>query len=262
MNVKKLCISSVFVFILSTIYAQADSAIPQNLLWNVKSAGKIQKNFNGGDKVVFSLTPNSELSKKSLGTWTSSDSPVFTSENLFYVSKESLRKNSSGNTSSDTSLESVSRIIRSISKMKGMQYYSNGDKKWETLYHKSNLIKSPSDKKAIPDDLRGSADGKRFYCLQEDNSFGNCYYQLDYKQRNDEVAVCFTNIEPIKYGPVTAVKKGNLKINLVVLEQGEYFLVYMLVQAKYANVPFLEGRLNRSFNARVDAIYKWFTLQF
>ncbi|WP_340138422.1 DUF6675 family protein [Treponema zioleckii] len=262
MNVKKLCITSIFFLILSTFCAQGESSVSQGLLESVKSSGKIQKNFNDDKKVVFSFTPNTELSKKSVKTWSSSDKPVFTSENLFYVSKDTLVKNSSNKTTCDTSLDSVSKIIRSISKMKGMQYYSNGDKKWETLYHKSNLIKSPSDKTAIPDNLSGSADGKRFYCLQKDNSFGDCFYQLDYSQRANEVSVCFTNFEPIKYGPVTAVKKGNLKINLDVIDEGDYFLVYMVVQAKYANVPFLEGRLNRSFNARVDAIYKWFTLQF
>ena len=261
MNVKKLCITSILFLILSTIYAQAESVVSPAVLEKAKASGKIQRNFTDGANASFTLTPNTELCKKAVKTWSSSEAPVFTSENLFYVSKDSL-KASSKKQSADTSLDSVSKIIRSISKMKGMQYYSNGDKKWETLYHKSNLIKSQTDKTAIPDNLSGSADGKTLYCLQEDNSFGNCYYRLDYSQRSNEVGVCFTNFEAIKYGPVSAVKKGNLKINLDVIDEGDYFLVFMIVQAKYANIPFLEGRLNRSFNARVDAIYKWFTLQF
>jgi hypothetical protein len=36
----------------------------------------------------------------------------------------------------------------------------------------------------------------------------------------------------------------------------------MIVQVKYPSIPFLESRLNRSFNARVDAIYKWFSMSF
>jgi len=53
-----------------------------------------------------------------------------------------------------------------------------------------------------------------------------------------------------------------LKINLVVIDQNEYYLVYMLVQTKYLSLPLLDSRLNRSFNARIDAIYKWFLNQF
>lgn len=227
---------------------------------------RLNNTFLNDEVVKLSLTPNTELSRKAVATWNSPEgNPKFTTENLFFLKKATLVANSSNSENCDTSINAVSKVVRSISKMKGMQYYSNGDKKWETLYHKSNLIDSLKTKRAIPDDLQGSANGKSYYCIQEDNSFGTCVYKLDYLQREgnlNEVSVCFTNAEPLKYGPITAVKPGNVKINLVVTEQDSYYIVYMFVQAKYPSIPFLESRLNRSFNARVDAIYKWFTMSF
>ena len=222
----------------------------------------LQNTFMGKEKVEFGLFPNTELAKKAVSAWELDDSPKFSTEKLFFLKKATMVANSDSPETCDTSIEAVSRVVRSISKMKGIQYYSNGDKKWETLYHQSHLIDSPKSKKEIPDDLSGSAEGKSFYCLQEDNSFGDCVYKLDYRQRENEVSVCFTNAESLKYGFITAVKPGNMKISLVVTEQDTYYLVYMCVQVRYPSVPFLESRLNRSFNARVDAIYKWFSHSF
>ena len=146
--------------------------------------------------------------------------------------------------------------------MKGLEYYSNGDEKWETLYHKASVIKSPKDKTTLPDDTEGSADGKNLFCLLEDNSFGDCIYRVSYKENEDEVCACFENAAAFKVGPITAVKTGNLHINLSVTDIGEEFLVYMVVRAQYPSLPFLENRMTRSFNARVEAMFNWFKKSF
>lgn len=269
-SLKKIILGALSIlFSVSTAFSQVLSQEVLDSLVNSTNRN-LQNTFMGDETVKLTLTPNSELSKKAVSSWNLKDKPKFTTEKLFYLKKATLVANSDNPESCDTSINGVSKVIRSISKMKGMQYYSNGDKKWETLYHKSNLIDSLKNKKAIPDDTEGSADGKSFYCVQEDNSFGDCVYKLEYFQRDEsnsanglnEVSVCFTNAENLKYGFITAVKPENLKINLVVVEQDTYYLVYMCVQVKYPSVPFLESRLNRSFNARVDAIYKWFSMSF
>ena len=266
MNLKKICLALLLIF--SSVAFSFSEVISDSLLDElVHSKNRnLQNTFMNDDVVNLTLTPNSELSKKAVNTWTLDAKPRFTTEKLFYLKKSTLVANSDNPEKCDTSINGVSKVIRSISKMKGVQYYSNGDKKWETLYHKSNLIDSLKTKKAIPDDLEGSADGKSYFCIQEDNSFGTCVYKLDYLQRDkqnpNEVSVCFTNAESLRYGPITAVKSGNLKISLVVTEQDTFYLVYMIVQVKYPSIPFLESRLSRSFNARVDAIYKWFSMSF
>ena len=53
----------------------------------------------------------------------------------------------------------------------------------------------------------------KLYCVLDDNTFGEGVYELNYSQTENEVSVCFTNIEPLKLGPITGVKKDNLKIS-------------------------------------------------
>jgi len=271
MKMKNILIFGLALFLSTNAFSQVpnsvnDSAIDDKLLTELINSPnrKLQNTFLNDEQVKLILTPNTELSEKAISSWTNSENPRFTTENLFFLKKATLFANSDNPQSCDVSIDAVSKVVRSISKMKGIQYYSNGAQKWETLYHKSNLIDSPKTKNPIPDDLSGDVNGKSFYCHQEDNSFGTCIYKLDYLKRTspNEISVCFTNAESLKYGFITAVKPGNLKLNLVVIEQDTYYLVYIYVQAKYPSIPFLESRLNRSFNARVDAIYKWFTMSF
>lgn len=226
--------------------------ISSELLAELQSAGEMQNIFLNDDAVNLSLLPNTELSAFAVGHWDYKEKPRLTSEKLFYVDKTAY-----GN----VSIDDVSKIVRSISTMKGTEYYSNRHKKWEILYHDAYLIKSPEDKTRIPDDTEGTADGKTLFCMQDDNSFGKCFYKLSYLQRENEVSVCFDNFEPLKFGPITAAKAHNVKINLVVIDQGSYFLVYLIVQSYYPRISFLEEKMIDSFNSRVDSIYKWFIAQ-
>lgn len=223
------------------------SSLDENLLEELKTAGSISHVFLNQKKVELSLTPETELSQNATVQWTGSEKPRMTTEKLFYLEK-----------TGDADIEKVSKVVRSISTMKGTDYYSNRHKKWETLYHDASLIKSKKDKSKIADDTEGSADGKTLYCMQDDNSFGKCYYELKYRQLENEVSVCFDNFEALKFGPITAAKAHNVKINLVVVDEGEYFLVYMVVEAFYPRISMLEEKMISSFNARVDSIYKWF----
>lgn len=228
--------------------SEFSSKLNIEILEKLKNNGSIQNIFLNDQKVEFALLPNSDVCKKATIQWTEKQNPRMTSEKLFYVEKTNKSQN----------IELVSKIIRSISTMKGTEYYSNRHKKWETLYHDAYLIKSKTEKIAVADDVEGSANGKKLYCFQKDNSFGNCYYELNYIQTENEVSVFFDNFESLKFGPITAAKPHNVKINLVILDEGDYFLAYMVVQAYYPNISILEEKMIDSFNSRVDSIFNWF----
>ncbi|MCR4823028.1 MAG: hypothetical protein K5873_09185 [Treponema sp.] len=244
---KIISLSAIFIFSIFGLFSQS---ISSETLEKLKESGELQNIFLNDDPVKITLLPQTELSQSVLNHWDNEEKPRLTNEKLFYLSKENLGENAN--------IEKVSKVIRSISTMKGTEYYSNRHKKWETLYHEAYLVNNPEDKEQIPDDTEGSADGKRLYCMQDDNSFGKCYYQLDYLQRENEISVCFDNFEPLKFAFITAAKKHNIKINLLAVDEGDYFLVYMIVQAYYPRISMLEDKMIDSFNARVDSIYKWF----
>lgn len=250
---KKLLLLFTTTLLASGLNAQIVSS---DLLEQVKEKGMLQNVFLNDDKVELSLLPKTELSSLAVTHWNNEEAPRLTTEKLFYLDKKNLV--SENEPLSSITIDKVSKVIRSISTMKGTEYYSNRHKKWETLYHEAYLVASPEDKTQIPDDTEGSADGKTLYCMQDDNSFGKCYYKLDYNQRENEVSVCFDNFESLKFAFITAAKPHNVKINLVVVDEGDHFLVYLIVQAYYPRVSFLEEKMIDSFNARVDSIYKWF----
>ncbi len=262
MRLLKLCLICMLSSICCLAFTQTN-IISDSLLKDLRAEQHIQKIFVDDEKCDFSMAPHSPLAQQVSKVWDSEKEPTFVSENLYLLKKETLRQNSSNPQNCNISIDNAGKIIRCISKMKGMEYWSNGDQKWETLYHKAYLIDSVKDKNPIPDNTEGSADGYRAYCLLDDNSFGVGIYRLDYKQTDNEVFLSISNEEPLRYGPVKAAKSNNVKINFVVTEyDDENYLVYVVVEAKYIDVPLLQGRIKKSLNNRVGAIYKWFTNQF
>lgn len=262
MNMKKLCGIIFTLFFSFAAFAQDFDIISEELFSQLKKDGSVQRSFIKSENIEFLNCPNTELANKAKEIWTLKDNPVFFCENIYLVEKETLLNNSKNPETADVSIDGVSKVIRSVSKMKGMEYFSNSDKKTETLYHEANLIKSKDDKTFMEDKLDGSADGLNVFCILDDNTFGEAVYYLEYAQRENEVSVCFTNVGDLKLGPIKGVKPGNMKIYLCVTDFGDYYLVYLVTEAKYISLSFLENALNRSFNARIDAIYKWFLYQF
>lgn len=186
----------------------------------------------------------------------------FVTESLFLLDKKELAKNSKDGEKADTSLDAVARILRSISKMQGMKYYSRSDKKWNTLYSQAYMFKDPDNDEPIADQNTGNADGQVSYCFQKDHTFGPCKYKLMYFQSKYEVAAKFQSISYMMFGPIRAVKPGQFKMNIVVMDCGDQYLLYMTTDADGTRIGFMVDRLNDSFNARIDAIYKWFFEQF
>ena len=222
----------------------------------------------------WTLTPTTTLSRAATKTWEQPEQPLYIAESLYMVKKSTLVEHSLNPAHCDTSLQAVSRVIRSVSKMQGMKYYSNSDKKWAVLYDEAHLVDAANYKQRIADQTDGSADGKQLYCMLKDHTFGKGVYRLDYRENataadgdNMEVSVCFTNETPLKVLGITGVKPHFMKINLVVIEQTDddaedYYYIYMVLQARYPQMALVEHILRRSFYARLDAIYNWFICQF
>ena len=214
--------------------------------------------MNNKKNVKLTLVPNTNLAKQNAAYWSSAEEPVMVVENLYLLPKSTLGKADS----SKTNIEYASKVIRSVSAMTGLEYYSNSKKKWDVLYKEVYSIKGPKDRTRIADDTAGNADGKILYCMQDDSSFGKINYRLEYHQTQEEVSACFANTTPLYAGPIKAVSEGNLRISLDIIDCGESFMVYMLVQAKFPVMPLMEDTMNESLSARLDAIYRWFTQQF
>ncbi|MCR5606538.1 MAG: hypothetical protein K6F69_06960 [Treponema sp.] len=240
-----------------------EDILPAAILKELDGKEVIRRSSYKADDVKFELIPNTPLALLTKNQWTANTKPVFVVESLYVINKNRLSANSKlkGRKGDDISIANASRICRSISKMEGMQYYSNSAKKYETLYEHIYSIKGPDDTTRVADPIEGNADGLVSYCMMDDNKFGECNYRLNYRQSENEVLTTFTNVAWIKYF-IKAVEPENLKISLVIIDCGDKFLIYMPMQVKFPAVPLLEKHLNQSFTSRLEAICSWFVMQF
>lgn len=215
----------------------------------LKKDGKIQVNRFNDESKHLELVSDTEVSRKVFGEWENLDLTALTGENLYLLPKNG------------TSIEDVSVILRSVSRLQGTEYYSNRRKRTEVLYENAYCIKSESDRTKVDDFTEGNADGQVQYCLLDDHSLGKTNYRISYTQTENEVAASFTNVSSVSYGPVRAVAKGNLVIGVVFIDCGDEYLVYMAMKADFFSLGFLEEKIKKSLLSRLDAIYGCFMKQ-
>lgn len=259
----KFCRATV-TFILSLFCASGLFAYNASDLVSASSYAKLQK-----DGVVqvshykekgakLSLVPNTPAAKEAYKMWTSDEEPVFLGEHLYLIPKSKLN---ASNPESVT-IDAASKIVRSVSKMQGMTYYSHRSKKVKTLYESAYCIKGPKDRTRVADNTEGNANGKVLYAMLDDASFGKTNYRMEYTQNAQEVALHFINETGLSVMGISAVSKNNMHIKLVITDCGDSVMVYMAVMAKFPGIKMLEQTMNESFVARLDSIYTWFCKQF
>ena len=182
-------------------------------------------------------------------------------EGLYLLNKkELLAKGSSGK--ADITIDDVSKVVRSVSKMQGMKYYSTTKKKECVLYEKTYMIAGPKDKTKIADQNTGNADGQISYCLQDDNSFGINTYKLSYRQNEDTLWCNFSIMDKMGLGPFKAIYPGKMIINILVIDCGDDLLLYLCTDTDSIKFPGIRGQITDSMSSRMDAVYKWFITQF
>lgn len=184
----------------------------------------------------------------------------FAEEKLYRLPKSEIENKNS--TALDTS--TVSKIMRSISKMPGMQYFSRSRKSWDELYSQAFRVENPDSKdfSAAPDLNEGDANGLEIFAFLNDHTFGESVYKISYKQNQNEFLMLMENYSALTYGPVKVVKPGDLKMCVCVIDCGDEFLFYIGNYAEFKMISALKKRLNNSFEARLEAIFNWFKNQF
>ncbi len=256
-KLKFLILSFIFCLICNTgIFAYTvNEVIDEKIVLELQNKKNLERCLFNVPNADFIYTPNTELADKTKKMWPASKKPpVYIAEELYLLKKEDLGEN--------VTIENASKIMRSISKMQGMLYYSNTHKKEKVLYKECYRIKGPKDLTRIDDDVTGTADGKIMYCVQNDSSFGKTNYRLEYHQTEKEVSADFISISPLYAGPVKTIDTDDLRISVVITDCDDYLLVYMAIKTICPSMPVFKKTMDESFSARLNAIYKWFIKQF
>jgi hypothetical protein len=242
------------VLMASDIESRLKAILPDSAVTDLLKHKKVQNSSYRIKGAVPVLVPDNEFAREAVSYWTGEEAPFF-SESLYLYKKPE-------DTETSDDLAKVSRILRSISRLEGISYYSTSRKQMRILYEKSYVIENQKSKRKTADPVSGSADGVSILAFQKDLTFGECIYQYNYRQSADSVAFYSCNLEPMSYAFIRVIDPEKLRNSLVVQDLGDYLLVYSITRANFAAIPGLETKINASFSTRMEAVYDWFLKEY
>lgn len=154
----------------------------------------------------------------------------------------------------------IYNILRSISTMEGIEYYSASRKRMRTLFARSYVIDGPDKQKRIPDPLVQEIPAySRLYIFQEDLTFGENVYRSEYRYSGQYFLVTNRNMTTMRYFLLPMVKAEQSVTYILLIPAGREILFYGATGANTMSFFGLERTRENSFYNRLKAIYGWFT---
>ncbi|MFI3256714.1 MAG: DUF6675 family protein [Spirochaetales bacterium] len=255
-NFKKCTLGFFFAFFSMFIFSQEneslrlDDLFSSDVVRQLQEEGFVQRNFYGEKNITLDLAPNTILGNQALNYWQRKDEPVFIVESLYFLEKN--------NANEENTVEKISVILRSLSQMTGIEYFSTSRQIYEVLYTDVYTVNNAKDKVKIADHTEGSAANLVSYVYQKDRSLSGTVYEFSYFQNDNEVSFRAINTEKILYKNfLSIVSPENLVMTLIATDVGDSVVFYVLVQADVPKIPFVSERLANSFSSRADAIFNW-----
>ncbi len=262
---KKAGLALIFASFFSVCFAQSgkiEDYLSAERIAELKKNGSISLIHPKGDNSI-TMVPKCQYESQIKGSLIKKDEKgvPFTAEFLYLIPKSELLKGSSRTSITN---DDISVVFRSINKMEGMKYHFAEKKNGDILYKKAYTIAGRNSDEKIADQTSGSADGKVLYCYQHDHTYGDTKYILHYYQNESMLYATFLNTIPMSYMGVKAVMDECLQLNVLSIDCGDSLLLYLSTDVDAKNVPLFNVRkqIEESMVDRMDAIYRWFMVQF
>lgn len=159
-------------------------------------------------------------------------------------------------------------VMRSVSTLKGIEYYSADRHRMRTFYYDAYAIASP-DKTGtpIPDPTVPSLPANsHIYTYHKDSSFGNYVMEVSYEvgpstDNPDYIRMTLTNVTTMFYTIVPIAQPRHLQLDMVVVPKGNTLLFYSNFIANAPNIFGLRDQIDISFKNRIVALFDWFVKQ-
>jgi len=158
-------------------------------------------------------------------------------------------------------------ISRSISTLKGIQYYSASRQRMRIFYLKSYAISDPNSRKALADPRVSSIpDQSTIYAFQEDSSFGSYVMKVDYTVGPDSydpnyLLMSLTNLTTMYYSIIPIIDPRSFQMHLSIVPHGDMLYIYGNSGVDTFTIGFLKDHINKSFTNRLKAISDWYVAQ-
>jgi hypothetical protein len=152
----------------------------------------------------------------------------------------------------------IGNRLRSVSTLKGIEYYSASRGRIRILFEEAYCVASAGSASRVADPQRESLpDREEAFAYLKDSTFGGNDMRLEYRGGKLPLSMSVENLSAMRIGPITAVKPGRFEIVLSVRDEGEWIVVYALALARSQALPGLRDRIRESASNRVDALLGW-----
>jgi hypothetical protein len=255
---RKLACSTILLLLLSAALCPAGPAgisvetfLPQQLYNRVLSEGELRNSLHGDSppQLIPYVSARGEIEARirelelTVGTEVLS---VYRNEAVDFDSPESRLQ--------------IYNILRSMSTMKGIEYYSASRERMRTLFSESYVVDGPDAEERLPDPaVREIPAHSKLYVLQEDLTFGENIYAMEFRYSGDYFLLDSTNLTTMHYFFFPMVKPENSVTLILLIPAGEEILFYGAVGAHTMRLLGLARSREDSFYNRLKAIYGWFT---
>lgn len=154
----------------------------------------------------------------------------------------------------------VYNVLRSVSTLKGVEYYSVTRGRMRTLFEESYPVLSLEQPTRVRDPriTEEIPPVSSMVIFQRDTTFGESYSRWVYRAGEREIAISTTNLTPLKYSFFRMVDPEQMQIHLLVRPMEGGISFYGCAVVKSAKFLGLEKTKTESFYNRVKALYSWF----
>jgi len=160
----------------------------------------------------------------------------------------------------------IYNIMRSISTLKGIEYYSDDRNAMRTFYYDAYVIPNPTFvNDRLPDPLVTSIPAESsIYSYHKDSTFGDYAMKITYTSDPGSgnptfVRMAMTNETQMTYSIFPIVQPRHMQMDLVAIPRGNTMFFYGNFVVNTLTLFGLRDRVDSSFINRVKALYTWFS---
>ncbi|UCF97173.1 MAG: hypothetical protein JSV89_18675 [Spirochaetaceae bacterium] len=252
---RKLAYSTIALLLLLPSVCPADSSaptlLPPQLLEQLLSEGELRNSLQAGSPLTLipDVAARLEIEERIRAVGFSVGTEVllmYRDETVDFDAPDSRLK--------------IYNILRSISTMRGIEYYSASRKRMRTLFAQSYVIAGPDSTEPLPDPLvREIPANSELYVFQEDLTFGDNVYLWEYRYSGEYFLMVNRNLTTMRYFLLPMVKPLESVTFILLIPAGSEILFYGITGARTMRLLGLERSREDSFYNRLKAIYGWFS---
>jgi hypothetical protein len=162
----------------------------------------------------------------------------------------------------ETFLLNLYNILRSVSSLQGLEYYSTSRGRMRTLFEEYWAIENPRDRDPIPDPVVGEivpGEADTVYVHQRDLTFGSSVAGVTYRSGTDGLAMHIENVTTMFYAIFPLVGRRDMQWEILVIPVREGILFYGMCVLDVLNIKEFREKMRNSMTTRLEALYFWFS---